>query len=309
MMNRTIAIVFLLLAIFSLPVCAQKEQTRWGEYTYVYEDYISEKQAKQIALERAREQAINDAFGTVTSTDGSVSVSTISGVAQLKYFKVSDSELLGEWRGDVGAPEYKFHERDETGRRSVSCRVKVRIRERNRAKVQFDWHLWRTHEREQAEARDGVFRHEDKIFMTFRSPIDGYMVVYLVDEMHNANLLIPHTEQPEGCYRIEQDQDYVFFKSKHDNNDTMIPPNELIVFTEGMEEYNQVYVFFSPNKFARGNWYSKGANADIVDERGRPRELLPQMSENDFRKWMHDLRTDKDMQMEKKIIVIRKHHD
>ena len=130
-------LVFLLLAIISIPVFAQKEKTEWGEYTYVYEDYISEKQAKETALQRAREQAINNVFGTILSRDGSIQVSTVNGIAQLSAFTVSDSELLGEWLGDASEPDYTCYDRDENGRRAVKCKIKVRIRERNRAKVQL----------------------------------------------------------------------------------------------------------------------------------------------------------------------------
>ena len=58
------ALVLLLLAL-SLPVMAQKTKTVEGEYTYYAPENVTPEQAKRIALERAKTQAIADEFGTI----------------------------------------------------------------------------------------------------------------------------------------------------------------------------------------------------------------------------------------------------
>ena len=270
-----------------------------GEYTYVYGNDISRKRAEQMALEKAREDAIGRAFGSIISSEGSIEMSNMNGNASMSFYKTGSSELWGEWLRDVERPKFKRHIDDETGLDAVTCQVKGLVRAVNHAPVQFEWHLLRNHIDKDSES--AYFANEDKLYMTFEAPCDGFLAVYLVDERGMAQCLIPNEEEPEGIYRIKHDKEYVFFSNEVDNEDDMIPPHLLTTFTFEQEEYNQIYVFFSPNKFVKSN-----VREPYID---RGRMLPAEIEFKAFQNWQKSLHRDPGLQREKKIISIKRSND
>jgi len=295
--------LFFIICCFILPAFCQEEVRQEGIYTYVYGDDISKKHAKSIALEKAREDAIQKAFGSIISKEGSLDMSDVNGSSSIKFYQLGSSELMGRWLRDIEGPDYTDVSTEETN--AITCRVKCLVQSVDRASVQFEWHLLRNFEDLRSETCE--FQEEDNLFMTFQAPCDGYLAVFILDERGKAQCLIPHPEQPEGIYQIRRGREYLFFKNKHDNGDFMRRPYPMKLFVANdVEEYNQIYVFFSPNKFVVGNM-KEAHNEEYIDSRGRIRKLPPEMSFKDFQKWQSaNLRKDRDMQREKKIIRIRK---
>ncbi len=285
------------LFFISMFAYSNDEKISEGEYTYVYSGDVSRKRAEVIALERAREDAIQRAFGSIISSEGSLEMSDIGGDTSISFYKFGSSELLGEIISEEQPKYIHYPYNNDTRQSSVTCRVKCKVRSANRPRVQFDWHLLRNHIDKRSETTD--FANEDALYMTFKAPCDGYLAVYLVDERGMAQCLIPHHDEPEGIYRILHDKEYVFFSEDNDNDDGMIPPHLLTTFTNHIkEEINQIYVFFSPNKFAKSTVNSPH------QERGR---FLPAEIDNDtFQRWQKHLLRDRELQREKKIISIKR---
>ena len=118
------------------------------------------------------------------------------------------------------------------------------------------------------------FRNGDDLYLYFKSPINGYLAVYLLDEnTQQVFCLLPYKSSGEPAYKIIHDKPYVFFScQKADGN-----PNEVDEYTMTCEhsmEQNTIYIVFSPNMFAKA--FAEDGSI------GLPRQLLLK----EFQKWL-----------------------
>ena len=73
-----------------------------------FTENISLEEAKRIALERAKIQAIADEFGTIVSQSNTTLVSNRNGESSSDFFSLGGSEVKGEWIETIGQPEYEI---------------------------------------------------------------------------------------------------------------------------------------------------------------------------------------------------------
>ena len=71
--------VILLLTLLTTSVFAQKVKTVEGEYTYHAPENVTIEQARRIALERAKIQALADEFGTIVQQQNVTRVENSNG--------------------------------------------------------------------------------------------------------------------------------------------------------------------------------------------------------------------------------------
>ena len=87
----SISLFFLTVALF-----AQRTEKVRVEYTFHAPENISLEEAKRIALERAKIQAIADEFGTVVSQSNTTLVSNRNGESSTDFSSLAESEVKGE---------------------------------------------------------------------------------------------------------------------------------------------------------------------------------------------------------------------
>lgn len=265
----------LLLLAFSVVAFSQKMEKVTAAYTYYAPENVSKADAMRIALERAKITAIADAFGTIVTQSNTNVISVQNGKTDERFFSLGGSEVRGEWIETLNEPVYDI--RYEGDMLVVSVEVTGRIREILGAGIDFTAKVLRNGVEEKFVSSE--FRSGDDLFLYFKSPVDGYLTVYLLDETSgDVFCLLPYRTSGEGAYRIEHDKPYVLFSSKHEANN----PGEVDEYNmtcNGDKEYNDVYVIFSPNPFAKAN-----ANESMSD-------VLPrQLSFEDYQKWLAKLR-------------------
>lgn len=271
---------FLILFTFSAAAFSQKTEKVTATYTYYAPEHISQAEAKRIALDRAKITAIADAFGTIVTQSNTNVISVQNGKTEERFFSLGGSEVKGEWIETLKDPVYDI--RYEGDMLVVSVEVTGRIREIVGAGIDFTAKVLRNGVEEKFESTE--FRSGDDLFLYFKSPVDGYLTVYLLDETSgDVFCLLPYRASGEGAYRIEHDRPYVLFSSKHELNNPG-DVDEYNMTCSSDKEYNDVYVIFSPNAFAKAN-----ANETMS-------EVLPrQLSFEDYQKWLAKLRKkDKD---------------
>jgi hypothetical protein len=175
----------------------------------------------------------------------------------------------------------------------VSVEVSGRIREIVSAGIDFTAKILRNGTEEKFESSD--FRSGDDLYLYFKSPVDGYLTVYLLDETtQNVFCLLPYRGSGEGAYRIEHDKPYVLFSAKNEQNNPSIV-DEYTMTCNRETEFNDIYVIFSPNAFSK-------ANSNESAEEVLPRQL----SYEEFQKWLVKLRKrDTDAKVNNKQIVIQ----
>ena len=270
---------------------AQRTEKVYAEYIYHAPENISLEEAKRIALERAKIQAIADEFGTIVSQSNTTLVSNRNGESSSDFFSLGGSEVKGEWIETIGKPEYEIDY--EQGMLVVKAMVSGRIREIVSAQIDLKAEVL-CNGTDLKFARSD-FKSGDDLYLYFQSPVNGYLAVYLLDEVSQmVYCLLPYKSSSEAVTPIEKDKPYIFFSAKHAGDKGYLVDEYTMTCTNPVER-NTIYVVFSPNEFAK-------ANSNNVDE------LLPQeLSFEEFQRWFSEGRIkDKKMIIECKQIIINK---
>ena len=113
--------ILALLPLFFLFLPADALKTKRITSTYIFNapENMSIDEAKKIALERAKIQAIADEFGTFVLQTNSTLVTNDNGNSDTRFLSLGGSEVKGEWLEDKEAPKYELI----TDGGSISVRV------------------------------------------------------------------------------------------------------------------------------------------------------------------------------------------
>lgn len=277
--------------IFSICCFAQKIKTVDGEYTYVVPENINLDKAKHIALERLKIQLIEEEFGATVSQSNSTLVKNSNGESDVDFVSIGGSEVKGEWIETIGTPRYDiYYEKDML---VVSVKAKGRIREIISTAVDVKSLVLRNGIEDRFES--DTFKSGDDLYISFQSPTNGYLVIYLVDTEQRAFCLLPYQNMKEGSFNVEANKRYVLFSAQNASSELKPYVDEYTMTCTHDQEINQLYVVFSTSHFVKA--------IDDKLEKEFPREL----SNEEFQKWLAKYRTrDTNMVVKKTTITIRK---
>lgn len=278
----------LFLSVFlgaSLSALAQDVRTVEAEYFYVVPEDVSLAAGKKTALDHAKIQAIADAYGTVVSQTNTMRMANRNGTSSMDFLSIGGSDVKGEWIETIGEPLYDISY--DSGQLMVHVKAKGRIREIVSNGIEFQARVLRNGTEDRFESEK--FNNGDNFYVSFSSPVAGYVAIYLVDVGNDAVCLLPYQQQQEGIYEVKANQRYVFFSVED------APPVEKsLVDLYNMTslypvEQNHVYVIFSPQPFVKASDNDAGE--------------LRQLKGDDFQKWLAKCRK-RDANMTVKIIPI-----
>lgn len=271
---RRIAFGLLSLTIVTLPLSAEHTEKVSATYTYVAPENLTVAQAKEIALERAKNEAIADKFGTLINQSNSTLMSNADGKSMVDFYSLSSSDIKGEWIETLGEPQYEVsYDKDML---VVKVTVEGRAREIVSAGINLDVKLMRTI----AGGKKAVstdFQSGDDLFLQFSTPQSGYLAVYLLDK-NSAYCLLPYMRDESGKVAVKANKKYLFFSPADALPEEKSFVDEYTMTCDGSAESNKVYVIFSPNMFIKAN---DNAGSE-VNGLTLPREL----SYKDFNKWL-----------------------
>ena len=279
------------MVLFSLPVFSQKVKMVEGEYTYYAPENVTLEEAKRTALNRAKIQALADAFGTIVSQYNATRVENRNGRSDIDFSSIGGSEVKGEWIETTGEANYDI---SYEGRMLViAVHVKGKAREIVSASIDFQARILRNGTEDKFESDQ--FRSGDELYLSFQSPVSGYLAVYLVDTDNQAFCLLPYRNQADGIYPVKANRRYLFFNIKEAPQQQRAFVDEYVMTCERTSEHNQIYIIFSPNQFAKA--------ADSESDDRLPREL----SFENFQKWLVKCRKqDQEMNLKINPIAIEK---
>lgn len=240
-------IILGILAVAPVAMLASDIVSVSGEYTFYGESTHSPAECRELALQGAKVNALAKKFGTVmTQTTGQQE--TLSKGSESTFFdSFSMSETKGEWIADEEEPKFETS-LDGRGDYVVHCSVKGKARAISNRAVDFDAKVLRNGT--QPQFADTDFRNGDDMFVSFRSPVDGYAAVYLSTPDRRMYRLLPYSDSSDGAARVSRDRQYIFFSTQNVVKE-LGTPTELTLFTEEDIERNRIYVVFSPNQFTR----------------------------------------------------------
>lgn len=226
---------------------ASSDKAVRGEFTYFGDKNESREQCRMHALEGARLQALAREFGTVVSQD-TYQVDQLSGREESTYFsQLNSTAVKGEWLADDGEPQYEYS-LDSDGCYVVKCVVRGHARAISNEAVDFQALVLRNGIEERHAGTE--FRNGDDMYLLLRTPVDGYVAVFLADDKRSVYSLLPYQNDNSGEVKVKRNKEYVFFSA-----DKALPEygvaDELQLTTDQTVERNRIYVLFSPNPFSR----------------------------------------------------------
>lgn len=284
-------ILLVLLLGYGLSLSAQQIKKVSIEYTYHAPEHISPLDARRIALERAKLQAIADEFGTVVQRTNTTMMENNNGKSSIDMFSFSESDVRGEWIETTGEPEYTMSY--EQNMLVVKVKVSGRVREIISAAIDLKTKILRNGTEDRFESDE--FRNGDDLYLSFQAPRQGYLAIYLVDATRTAYCLLPYRSQTNGIYPIEANRRYIFFSTEHVPSSEAHLIDEYVLTTDRSTEHNLIYIVYSPNPFVKA--------IDSSQSETLPRELPFE----EFGKWLSGCRKfDKDMQVIEKGIIVNK---
>lgn len=284
-MKKILLIILLFFTGFAINHADDKVS---GEYTYRCGLDKSPEEAKRIALERAKIEALAEKYGTTISQTNLTNVTTSNGDSKIDFESISSSQVKGEWIETIGEPEFSIS--IDGDMLSVTAKVSGKAREIKQAGADFLAKMLRS----ASDSNDVSEYHEgDRMLMSFTSPVRGFLSCYLIGDDGMAYCILPYMNSDASIVTIDKDKDYIFFSSEHSDSPAIV--DEYTLTADKDVEHNQVYVIFSTNNFSKARDTSLGE--------GLPRGL----SSSDFQKWLAKQRSsDKQMQIEVKTISIYK---
>lgn len=279
-------------------LCAQRTEKWCGEYTYYGSLSETPEFAKRRALEKLQIKAAEEVFGLSVTQTNITHANVNNGSSSIDFTSIGGSDVNGEWIETIGEPEYDVSiEKDFL---VVTVKACGRVREIVSAPVDFKALLLRNGTDDKYQ--DSDFRDGDDLYLSFQSPVSGYLAVYLLDDDGEAYCLLPYSNMQDGIFHIEANKRYVHFSEKEAPVD--LPSafvEELYLTCDKPLEHNEVYIVFSPNKFIKVTDKVGGLDEET-------RQILPRHLDNHkFHSWLAKCRKrDKEMRVDKRIITITK---
>jgi hypothetical protein len=269
-----------------------------GEYTYYAPLNVSPDDAIATAVEKAKIQALADAFGTLIDMHSTNVIQNDNGKSNSSFLSLGESSVKGEWLGDTKEPETEV--RIEDGFLMATAKVWGLAREIVSAPVEISAMLLK---QTTGKYDEDQFHHGDNVYLSFKSPTKGFMAVYLMDEKGDAYCLLPYAEDDDGQFSVKANKPYMLFSENHAEEGERCQ-EYYMTCEKKMAEQNLFYVIFSPNKFTKANDEESNKVVNVNGEN----EFLPRfLSYADFQKWlMKCRRADEDMQVIIKPVVISK---
>ena len=269
---------FLSILVLAVLTCyAQKTVSVCGEYRYVAPENVSPAEAKTTAIERARLEAMANEFGTNVSQTTLNTTRINNGETQIDFLSMGGTEVKGDWLGDTKEPEISITY--EQGMLVVTAKVCGKAREIVNASVDISVKV----------LCNGIesehFKNNDKLSVTMKSPVNGYIAIFLRDDITGTvACLLPYETENGKARKIKRNELYTMISTK----DPLYPyQEETILVTKRDKETNTLIFVFSENEFAMPN-----------TENG---EYLPELSIPDFQKWLR-----KNRMKDEKMLTIEK---
>lgn len=293
---RLLAMCVLAMLCGVLP--AHNTKTVEATYIYIASRNESLEAACEKALERAKLQAIADEFGTLVTQTDITHVVNRDGESSIDFEALGGTEVKGEWLETIGEPEFKEDWDAEKKMHVVTCKVKGRIREIKSAAVDFEAKLLYNYADLQSEKYE--FRHGEKFYLSFRAPVNGYVAVYMVDNISGrAFRLLPDRYDDDGQVQVKREKQYCFFSKRSAPRGQRV--SEYMATCHDEVEVNYLYILFSPNRFF------KALDNPVSQKEGTDLMLPNSLTIGKFQKWLTKCRVkDDEMRVEIKSITCRK---
>ena len=297
-----------LFIVFPLVSYSQDVVRSGGVAQVRLEDRHSLNETKEMALELAKINAIEKAFGSYVEQDSDVDIE--NGNPNFKI--IGNTRVRGEWLKTLesnfmeNTRRVKRRKRKNMDEMWITCEVEGLIREIRKPEVVLEMQprncvsdLCRTYD----------FKNGESFYLTFRTPVDGYLSIYMLQEDEKAYCIFPY-QAMKGVYKnavpVKSDHEYLLFSSheeltEHEGFSNLLV-DELFMHTDREKEFIEMYAVFSTEEYIRPLLDSGLSQINESDF-----EVPESLNQSDFVFWLQENRIhDPEFLYKRMIITIRK---
>ncbi|OQX99575.1 MAG: hypothetical protein B6I20_09795 [Bacteroidetes bacterium 4572_117] len=276
-------LISLLISSFSSAQENKVIKTKGKALVQWYPDVESKNATKERALQLAKINALENAYGVLVIQGNTVYVEnkkTGEKVETNSTFKMIGSTAVKGEIIQVVKTDYKEIKKKEKIRGSkkktiifIECKLELHTKELKNTKIAVE-----TYTLNSTKIIKPItdFYQGDDLFLYFRSPVNGFVTVYL-DDNENAQCLLPYTRMPKGfeeAMPVIADKEYLFFSDKPEFNyfeeDDFFAEDTYELYSSSEKDINRLFVVFS----------KKPLNKPILNDDGNTKVLLELDKEN-----------------------------
>ncbi len=275
--------IIILFIFCSSAVQAQRIVSVCGEYRYVVPGDMALSKAKQIAIDKARNEAIANEFGRVVIQSTNTTIHTTDAKSSVQSNSYASTESKAIWLSDTKTPTVDISY--DNGVLVITASVCGKVRELKTAEVELKAQILNNN------IESDRFKNKDRVSIRFKSAADGYVAVFCRDD--NAGIIscmMPYENEKGIAREVKSNKEYTYLSTE----DPLYPYQEAtILVTEKTVEFNTFILVFSKKAFSMP-----------ISEMGA---FVPELSVEDFQKWLRKNRIkDETMQTMERTIQINK---
>jgi hypothetical protein len=269
-----------------------------GKYQMLIENSITRDQAKRIAIERARIDALRREFGEIVVQGNSTYLrSTGNGDLQSStnaFNFMSETLVNGEWVSDIKEPIINYTTRTSGADEEQWIKVEVYGYVRALEAVVHNCKV-KTLSCPMITCGTTTYNHGQSFYLAFQSPVSGYLAVYLDSpEEQRTFKILPYSRMAgNSSIPIEADKLYIFFDKQSEKEMKLSLTDQLELTIEGAlnpQELNKLFIIFSPYSDL-GKPILKASDSNPPSNASAQYTLPLHLPSPDFQQWLNTLRS------------------
>lgn len=242
---------------------------------------MTREEAQSKAIDLAKINAIENEFGTYVEQQANLTVQN----GKSDFYIVGSTKVKGIWVRETDrqfTEEYR-EEKGEFGTEKIlwiTCQIKGEVKQAgSRPAIEYQ-----VRNCSFPTCRTSSFQSGEQLFLWFKSPVNGFLSVY-IDDGSMVYRLLPYSEMVNAnSFEVKGDEGYLFFsKTSREGLQPTEKPDEIELYTLQKKENNLLILVFSTNPV-----FKPGLNKELFDAN---RSLLPKsLVKEKFEEWLSDNR-------------------
>jgi hypothetical protein len=233
----------LLLVLIPFLTLGQDIKRVTGKSSFRIESSMSLKEAEEKAIELAKVEALTNEFGQYVEQQSNLDLKN----GRVDFQSYGQTKVKGEWIRNLDDPKFSYPDKKINGgiERWIECTITGEARKAT-PKADIDIEILACPDK---KCITDKFKNDQDIYLYVKSPISGYLSVFLDDGISVYRLLPYRSMEGQKSVKIAADKEYILFSSAKNAFDKSA--DALQVYTEREVESNTLVVVFSENDYSK----------------------------------------------------------
>jgi len=271
---------------------AQNKKQVKGTIQIKVESNQSKNDAKEMAIEQAKIKALTDEFGQYVEQENTALIEQ----GRVDFRSYGQTKVKGEWLKTIGEPKFDYNTRTNDGIPEVyiTCTIKGMAR-KALPKANVEIEILSCPE---VNCRTYEFKSGENMYLMFKSPIKGFLSVFLDDGATVYRLFPYRSMENTKAVQINEDEEYILFSNETNRFESSA--DQLVLFTYNSIEKNRIIVIFSEHEYNKPMLEKESLDPN--------KQIIPKsLSKAKFENWLGENRATFDDFLDiSKTVIIKK---